>query len=104
MTGGEAAELVWMLGEATGATEAGVICAGGSVDFGEEEGDKFGWSAMKRRAAVACLSTRGERRGRIRAREASMLYRVVLEGCRGRRRSECVSVRVGNKISTKPIP
>jgi hypothetical protein len=92
-----------MFGEATGATEAGVICAGGGVD-GEEEDDKFGWSAMKRRAAVACLTTRGERRGRIRAREASMLDRVVLEGCRGGRRSECVSVRVGSKISTKPIP
>jgi hypothetical protein len=80
---------------ATGATEARVGWAGGGVD-GKEDGDKFGWSAMKRRAAVACLA-RGERRGSIRARDESMLARVGLEGCRDRRPGESVNVRVGNK-------
>lgn len=68
---GETTGLDWVVGAVTGATGAGVCWPGREVD-GQEDGDKFGWSAMERRAALACLA-RGERRGRIRAREASML-------------------------------
>ena len=77
-----------MVGATTGAAAAGAVWVGGGEE-GEEDGDMFGWSAMKRRAAVACLS-RGEKRELSRAREASMLERVCLEDCRGGRVGEGV--------------